>query len=470
MSLVEAAAALRSRSLSPTELMRSLLVQIESHDAQIHAFVSVSDRAIDDAAAVQREWEADGPRTPLHGIPFAAKDLFDTAGLATTANSRHWESRVPSQDSRAVSSLRSAGMPLIGKTTTHEFAHGATTPAARNPWDLTRLPGGSSGGSAAALSARMVPAALGTDTGGSIRTPASICGVVGLKPTFGRVPRTGVASLSWSLDHVGPMARSVADVALLLEALSGYDAADPASVDRPIEETRPTSGKVDGLVIGIPTSYYTGDFDAAVLSRVEEAGKHLQAAGAKLEPVELPYAHLYEATEFTILSAEASAYHAQRIRRAPELFSQDVRGRLEAGMGILATDYINALRTRSLIQQAWRELMQQVDMILAPTVPGTAVPAHDPVYYWQDKTEDAGYAYVRSTLPANLTGLPALSIPIGTDESNLPIGGQLIGRPFQESVVLQAGLCLEESYPPLGQPPLLDRPGDGATRPSPAHL
>lgn len=453
LSLSEAAAAIRARRLSPVELMQSLLDQIRRLDGDLRAFETVSEHALRDASELEREWEARNARSSLHGVPFAVKDNFDTAGLRTTASSRHWQDRVPARDSAAVARLRHAGMPVIGKTATHEFAHGATTPAVRNPWDLDRLPGGSSGGSAAALSARMAPAALGTDSGGSIRTPAAICGVTGVKPTFGRVSRAGVAPLSWTLDHAGPMARSVGDIALLLELISGYDAADAASADRPASEVRPRGADVTGRRIGIPTNYFSDGFIADdVAQRVESVARELAGAGAHLVSVELPHADLYEATGFTILSAEASAVHAERIRRAPELFTDDVRWSLEAGMGILATDYLAAMRSRSMIQDSWGQLMSEVDLVLAPTVPGTAVPADSPMYGAGATMVPAGFVYVRSALPANLTGLPALSVPVGLDAHGLPIGVQLIGRPFREAALLEVGLAIEALFGPLDAP------------------
>lgn len=458
LSLTEAAAALAGRELSPVELMEALLDRIDRLDPGLHAFVTVADSALEDARRAQDEWETGHARGPLHGIPFAAKDIFDTAGVLTTASSRHWADRVPESDSVAVRRLKQSGMPLIGKTATHEFAHGATTPDTRNPWDPARLPGGSSGGSAAALAARMVPAALGTDSGGSIRTPSAICGVVGIKPTFGRVSRRGVAPLSWAMDHVGPMARSVQDVAILLEALSGYDADDPTSVDRPAEEARPRVRSVEGLRIGLPSNYFDEGYQAdSVRAAAEAAARQLEAVGARLVRVELPHSELYEATGFTILSAEASAVHAQRVRRAPDLFTDDVRWSLEAGMAILATDYISALRTRTRIQQGWKQLLAEVDLVLAPTVPGTAVVADAPVYQVGDSVVPAGFAYVRSALPASLTGLPALSLPYGQDEEGLPIGVQLIGRAFEERRVLEAGLVLEQLAPALPLPSVAHR-------------
>lgn len=445
-TLAEASARLQGRDLSPLELTRSCLDRIGAVDDRLHAFTTVSaDLALDQAAEAQREWEHGRSRGPLHGIPFAAKDIVDTAGVRTSAGSRQWADRVPDTDSATVERLRAAGMPLLGKTTTHEFAHGATTPAARNPWDVTRLPGGSSGGSAAAVAAGMTTAALGSDTGGSIRTPSALCGVVGLKPTFGRVSRAGIAPLSWSLDHAGPIARTVGDVALLLAALDGHDPRDPASVARPAGETCPGGPIARARRIGVPTNY-VGPVAPAVAIALEEAGRALEAAGGCLVSVELPLADHYEATEFTILCAEASAFHGRRLRETPALFTDEVRVRLEAGRAILATDYIDALRARTTIRAAWDELLTGVDAVLAPTVPGTAVPADDPWYHWPGGPFDAGFAYAHTTLPANLTGLPALTVPVGRDADGLPIGAQLIGRAFAERTVLELGRVLEEAF------------------------
>lgn len=455
LGVAELAAGIERRDFSPLEVTEAFLNRIEAVEEGINSFATVTaDAAHEQAALAQREWELGVSRGPLHGVPFAAKDMFDSGGIPTEAGSAQWRGRVPKADSAAVERLRSAGMPLLGKTVTHEFAHGAITPKTRNPWDTSRVPGGSSGGSAAALAAGATPAALGTDTGGSIRTPAALCGVVGIKPTFGRVSRTGVVPLSWSLDHAGPMARTVADAALVLEALSGFDARDPVSVDRPPAEVRPDTAFPVGLRVGIPTNYYERA-EPAVLAAIAAAAQVLRHSGAVLVPVELPLAERYEATEFTILCAEASSFHAQRLRDSPELFTDDVRGRLDGGLAILASDYMNALRARTLIQHAWNGLMRDVDLVLTPTVPGTAVPAHDPFYRWEaESEEDAGFEYARSTLPANLTGQPAASIPVGLDERGLPIGAQLIGRPFEESIVLTAALLLERELSPGGWPPI----------------
>lgn len=447
LSLASASAAIASKELSPVELTTSCLERIHESDGLINAFVTVTaEAALLQARHLEDEIQEGHSRGPLHGIPFAAKDIFDTAGITTTASSRRWATNVPSEDSAAVARLLKVGMPLLGKTHTHEFAYGATTPQSRNPRDLARLPGGSSGGSAAAIGAGMCTAALGSDTGGSIRIPASVCGVVGLKPTYGLVSRYGVSSLSWSLDHVGPLGRNVEDTALLLEALAGYDVRDRASVNRPVESYSRALGQgLSGVRVGVPTNYFTDRLQHDVATAAGLAANALTDAGAKVTPVELPLVELYHSTEYTILRAEASAYHAHVLRHQPEVYGQQMRMELEAGMAILAVDYIAALRARTRIQDAWKQLFQDVDVILAPTVPGVAVLANDPYFKWIDGTEEhAGAAYVRFSLPANITGLPSLSVPFGRT-GDLPIGMQIIGRPFEEAEILRCGHWLEEA-------------------------
>jgi aspartyl-tRNA(Asn)/glutamyl-tRNA(Gln) amidotransferase subunit A len=288
---------------------------------------------------------------------------------------------------------------------------------------------------------------MGRDTGGSIRIPASVCGTVGLKPTYGRVSRRGVASLSWSLDHVGPLTRTVRDAAIVMDAIAGYDRADPASVDVPVPDfTAQLDAGVAGLTIGIPVNYYTERVDPEVADAAAAAVTVLVGQGAQVREVEIPLPEYILPTEWAIMLPEASAYHQEMLREKADLYNDDVRMFLEVGELVLATDYIKALRARTLIQQQWREMFEGIDVLIAPTLPTPAVPVANTEVTWPDgSTEQATDAYVRFSAPANVTGLPSLSVPCGFTEAGLPIGMQIYGRPFAETTLLTVGQAYESA-------------------------
>jgi aspartyl-tRNA(Asn)/glutamyl-tRNA(Gln) amidotransferase subunit A len=420
----------------------------------IKAFAYVSEEAALAEATLAGEEIAGGTyRGPLHGIPIGVKDLYDTAGVPTTSSSRVRANYIPTVDSAAVAHLYKAGVVVLGKTHTHEFAFGATTPTTRNPWDISTVPGGSSGGSGAAVGAGVTLIGLGSDTGGSIRIPAAVCGTVGLKPTYGRASRSGVASLSWSLDHVGPLTRNVTDAGIVLNAMAGYDRRDPASVNRPVPDfTAGINNGVAGMRIGIPRNFYTFNVDREIAEAAAVVAALYETLGAELIEIEVPYPDLVVSTLWGIMMPEASAYHRSAIRETPELYTDEVRDLIIVGEAILATDYINALRVRTLMQNAWRDLYDFVDVVLAPTVAALALSAENPIATWADgSVEAATSAYSRLSGPANLTGLPSLSVPSGFSASGLPMGVQLIGRPFEEAVILQAGRALEEATDAVGR-------------------
>jgi aspartyl-tRNA(Asn)/glutamyl-tRNA(Gln) amidotransferase subunit A len=307
------------------------------------------------------------------------------------------------------------------------------------------MPGGSSGGSGAAVAAGECFLGMGSDTGGSIRIPASVCGTVGLKPTYGRVSRRGVASLSWSLDHVGPLTRTVADAALVMNAIAGYDRADPASVDVPVPDFTATLD-VAGLTIGVPTNYYTERLDPDVAAAVSAAIAVLVEQGARTREIEIPLPQYVLPTEWAIMLPEASAYHQEMLRDKADLYTEDVRLFLEVGELVLATDYIKALRARTLIQQRWRDMFADIDVLIAPTLTTPALPVDDPQVTWPDgSTESATDSYVRFSAPANVTGLPALSVPCGFTGTGLPVGMQIIGKPFAEPLLLGVGQAYESA-------------------------
>lgn len=446
LTLADAAERIRAKELSPVELTASVLGRIDAVEDKITAFATVTaDIATTAAARAEGEIAAGYYRGPLHGIPIGIKDLYDTAGVPTTSSSRVRADHIPERDSAVVEKLLTAGSVMVGKTHTHEFAFGAVTPTTRNPWDLDRIPGGSSGGSGAAVAAGECLVGMGSDTGGSIRIPASVCGTVGLKPTYGRVSRRGVASLSWSLDHVGPLTRTVADAALVMNAIAGYDRADPASVDAPVPDFTATPD-LAGLTIGVATNYYTERVDPQVDAAVGAAVALLVEQGARKRETEIPLADYILPTEWGIVLPEASAYHQQMLRDSAGLYTDEVRMLLEVGELVLATDYVKALRARTLIQQRWRDIFLDVDVLIAPTLAAPAVPVDDSRIGWPDgSTESATDAYVRFSAPANVTGLPSLSVPCGFTDAGLPIGMQIIGKPFAEPTLLAVGQVYESS-------------------------
>ncbi|MDT7694290.1 MAG: aspartyl-tRNA(Asn)/glutamyl-tRNA(Gln) amidotransferase subunit, partial [Pseudonocardiales bacterium] len=446
LTLAGAAEKIKAKELSPVELTASVLARIDAVEDKITAFATLTpDLATKAAERAEAEIAAGNYRGPLHGIPVGIKDLYETAGVATTSSSKVRADYIPTQDSAVVEKLFAAGSVMVGKTHTHEFAFGAVTPTTRNPWDLDRMPGGSSGGSGAAVAAGECFLGMGSDTGGSIRIPASVCGTVGLKPTYGRVSRRGVASLSWSLDHVGPLTRTVADAALVMNAIAGYDRADPASVDVPVPDFTATLD-VAGLTIGVPTNYYTERLDPEVAAAVSAAIAVLVEQGARTREIEIPLPQYVLPTEWAIMLPEASAYHQEMLRDKADLYTEDVRLFLEVGELVLATDYIKALRARTLIQQRWRDMFADIDVLIAPTLTTPALSVHDPKVTWPDGSiESATDSYVRFSAPANVTGLPSLSVPCGFTGLGLPVGMQIIGKPFAEPLLLSVGQAYESA-------------------------
>ncbi|MFK4069846.1 amidase [Streptomyces sp. NPDC029674] len=450
LSLAAAADEIGARRLSPVELVDSVLDRIEQTEPGLQAYVTITAERARDAAREAEQAAATGNlRGPLHGVPVALKDLIDVAGVATTASSRVRAEHRAHADSTVAERLGAAGTALVGKTHTHEFAYGLTTPQTNNAWDPERVAGGSSGGSAVAVAAGAATFALGTDTGGSIRVPAALNGVVGLKPTYGLVPRHGVTSLSWSLDHVGPLTRTVEDAALAMSVLAGHDPRDPASLSAPPADYRPAPGTdLTGLRVGVPRNYYFDHVDPEVEAAVRAAITQLHILGATLVDVEIPMTRYIQATQWGLMVPEATAYHEQTLRSAPEHYGADVRILLEAGALMPAVDYLRARRARTLMRQAWLHTLDEVDVIAAPTVPATAVRSEQETITWADgTTESVSDAYVRLSAPADITGVPALSVPVGRDRAGMPIGMQLLGRPLAEAVLLRVGHAYERTVP-----------------------
>ena len=433
--LAQVAAALRRRTVSPLELLEAYQQRI-GPAAELRAFITPpGERARREAQRAQQQL-ARRQAGALLGVPIAVKDLFATRGLRTTAGSRILRDWVPSKDAELVTRLRAAGAVIFGKTNLHEFAYGVTTAnpwwgVARNPRDVRRSPGGSSGGSAIAVVAGLCAAALGSDTGGSIRIPASLCGCVGLKPTYGLLPLDGVVPLGWSLDHAGPLARTVEDAGILLDALSGGRAWKQAQ--------RVTTR---GLRVGILHDSVVKPVQPGVSRLVQEAAAALGRNGLRIRDVRVPEMAWTVVTQLVTLRAEASAAHARWIRARPRAYGPDVRIRLQLGALIAGADYVLAQRMRAKIKDAVRGIFDEIDVLLLPTTPITAPIVGERTVHWRSGAEPVESALVRLTAPFNLTGVPALSVPYG-EVSGLPVGLQLVGRWNDEARVLAVGRLIE---------------------------
>ena len=427
----------RKRELSPVEVTRALLARIEKLDPVLHAFVTLTpDRALADARAAEDALRR-GDERPLLGIPVGHKDIYLTKGIRTTGGSALFADWVPDSDSTVGRRWQDAGTVLLGKLITHEFAFGLQFPGhrfqpARNPWNLEHIPGGSSSGSGAALAAGLLHGATGSDTGGSIRGPAAFCGITGLKPTYGRVSRAGVMTLSWTLDHTGPMARTVEDCAYLLQAIAGHDAADPASSTRPVDDyVGALDGSVRGLRIGVPRNYFFEDADTDNVRAFEDALGTLRKLGADVRDLQIPAFNLSRSFMLIMLS-EAFAYHEQDLRLHLELYGEMLRERLLTGALVTGPEYVQAQRVRMQICADVAEVMKTVDVLATPTTPKTA-PTFKTMY-------DPELAFPRTNMPPfNLTGQPTLALPCGLSASGLPLSLQLSGRAFEEATVLRLG-------------------------------
>ncbi len=448
------AAAIHARRVSPSELADASLARIAALDGRLGAFITIAgSSARAEARERERELGAGRDRGPLHGIPVALKDVYDTAGMRTTAGSRILLDNVPATDAEPVRRLREAGVVVLGKTSLHEWAYGVTNDnphfgPARNPHDLERIPGGSSGGSAVALATGMCAASLGTDTGGSIRIPASLCGIVGLKPTSGRVSLRGVIPLSWTLDHAGPLTRTVRDAAIVLDAVAGYDADDPGSADRPpVDALTSIEDGVRGIALGLPREHFFARADAEVADLVRAAARVLESAGARLVEVDMPWIDEVAQAQATVLGADAAAYHRERLETRAEDFGADVRQRLQRGRARTGPEVAAARRTRARLRREMEQLLQGVDAVL---VPATAIAA--PLRIGQDAVKAAA-RLTAFTAPFNLTGVPAISVPCGFTTRGLPVGLQLASAPWTEAKLLRIARAYERetSWPRLAK-------------------
>jgi len=481
LSMLELSAKLARREVSSVEATRACLGRIERVDGKVRAFLRVDAKgALAAAEASDARRKANAPLSPLDGVPIALKDIFLTEGVETTAGSRILAGFIPPYDATVVELLKGAGLPIVGKANQDEFAMGSSTELSaffptHNPWDLTRAPGGSSGGSAAAVAAREVFGALGTDTGGSIRQPAALTNTVGIKPTYGRVSRYGVIAFASSLDQVGPITRTVRDAAALLQTIAVHDPRDSTSSTESVPDyLSGLEGGVAGMKLGVPREYFVPGMDAEVEQAVRSAAAELEKLGAKIVDVSLPHTRFALATYYLIAPAEASSnlarydgvrygFRAPAARGLREMyfetraagFGPEVKRRIMLGTYALSAGYydayyLKAQKVRTLIRRDFLTAFEQVDAILSPTSPVTA-------FKLGEKLEDPMAMYLMDifTLPCNLAGIPGMSVPCGFSKAGLPIGLQILGRHFDEARVLRIGRAFEREHDFIGRAPKL---------------
>ncbi len=432
---------LARRRVSPVEIVTGLLDRIDSYNASLHSYITVChESALEAARQAEHDIFAGKHKGPLHGIPISHKDISLTRGTRTTAHSRTLLKFIPGHDATHVRRLGEAGMILVGKTNTTEFACGTMDVfgTSRNPWDTSRYTGGSSGGSANAVAAGLAIAATGSDTGGSIRIPASFCGVVGLKPTYGRVSRYGVIPLSWSLDHVGPMNRTVADCALMLNAMAGFDPLDPTTSLQPVPDyTAELNKGIRDLALGVPSQYFYQGLDPEVDAAMRTALQRLESLGARLEPVDLPRAKDLVAVGWALLSAEAFGHHAARLRRQLEEYGTRARHRIVTGAFLTAAEYQQAAQIRRLWTLELTQVLRGVQAIVTPVLPCAA--------YTVETQETNPPETTWGTFHFNLSGHPALSLPCGFTSGGLPIGMQLVANAFDEGMLFRIAHGYEQA-------------------------
>jgi len=437
---------LRRKEVSPVEITRACLERIEKLNPELNAFITVTaESALAEARAAEAEIARGEWRGLLHGVPVALKDLIDTAGVRTTSASALHKDRVPEQDASVVQRLRRAGAVIVGKNNLHEFAYGGSSLVSyfgdtHNPWDHDRITGGSSGGSAAAVVAGLAYASIGTDTAGSIREPASLCGCVGLKATYGRVPSRGVIPLSLSLDHVGSLATTVTDAAIVLQAIAGYDAADITSVDLPVSDyVAGLREDAKSLRVGVLREYFFDDLEPEVASAMEHALRGIETLVAEMKEVRLDVP-----TDRTLQAAESYAYHAENVARSPELYQAETVRRIRSGEAVTASEYIRRRRELEEARRSIGQIFAEVDVLVAPTTPMPA-PAIAELRADAGALRPAELKLLRNTRPFNVWGLPAISVPCGFTQSGMPIGLQIAGPHWREDMVLRLAHAYEQA-------------------------
>jgi len=437
---------LRRREVSPVEITRDCLERIEWLNPELNAFITVTgESAVAEARLAEGEILRGEWRGPLHGVPVALKDLIDTAGVRTTAASALYKDRVPEQDADVVRRLRQAGAIIVGKNNLHEFAYGGSSVVSyfgdvHNPWNRGRIAGGSSGGSAAAVVAGLAFAAIGTDTAGSIREPAALCGCVGLKPTYGRVSSRGVIALSLSLDHVGPLAATVADAAIVLQAIAGYDSADITSADAAVADyVAALREDSKSLRVGVPRAYFFDDLDAEVASAMEHALRGIATLVAEVKDVQVDVP-----LDRALQTAESYAYHAENAAKSPELYQPETLRRIRRGEDVSAAEYIQRRRELDEARRNIGQVFAGVDLLVTPTMPMPALAIAD-LKADPDALRPAELKLLRNTRPFNVWGLPAISLPCGFAHSGLPIGLQIAGPHWREDLVLRLAHAYEQA-------------------------
>ncbi|HJP22438.1 MAG: amidase [Alphaproteobacteria bacterium] len=442
-SISDLAPSIESGEISPVALVQTTLDRIAAHNDTLCAYITVmTESALDEAHQAERQIAGGNYLGPLHGVPLAAKDLFATAGVRTTFGSPLYADWVPDHDAAAVERLRAAGAVIVGKTNLHELAYGGTSGnphfgAVRNAFDPACHPGGSSGGSATAVAGGLAFGALGSDTGASIRQPAACCGIVGLKPTFGLVSKFGALPLCWTMDHVGPMTRTVADAAAMLQVLAGYDERDETSAERPVPDYGDGVNRgAGGVRIALVREFFFADCDAEISAAVEAAGAVFEGLGARVEEATIPDVEVSYAAGTIIMGSEGAAMHGADLRQRPELFSDEVRGLLTIGGLYPAADYVQAQRFRKTFAAAVEELFTHCDALIMPTSPVPATPI-------DDSPPEHGPLRYRNTVPFDVSGHPAISLPCGFTAKGLPIGLQIVGRAFGEAELLAIAAAYE---------------------------
>ena len=450
LSISELSELIRARKISPVEITRAVLERIDRLNPTLNAFITVAaDLAMKSAQEAESDIQHNRWRGPLHGVPIALKDLFDTAGVRTTAGSALFKDRVPEQDAEVIRRLKAAGAVLLGKTNMHEFAYGGTSlvtafGGVHNPWDTGHIAGGSSGGSAAAVAAGLCYGALGSDTAGSIRQPAAYCGIVGLKPTYGLVSTRGVIPLSWSLDHVGPMARTVADAALLLQTIAGYDPEEITSIRMDVPNyTAALRQRTASVRMGVARDFFFEGLDPEIETAMKEALSVLGRLTAGVSEVTIP-ARNQEELRSTVRSAEAYTYHAKFVAKSPELYQPETLARLRTDANITTTAYIQARRQLDSTRRSIGEVFQTADAIVTPTSPIFPPPITD-FSHERGGSADFLVRNIRNTSPFNVYGLPTISITCGFSAAGLPIGLQISAPPGRDAVVLQVANAYEQA-------------------------
>jgi len=467
MSGMDLADLIRTRAVSPVEVVSAHLDRIDALNARVNAFITVTrEHALARAREAEQDIRSGRYLGPLHGIPYAPKDILATAGILTTNGSRATADWVPEYESTITDRLNKAGAILIGKLNLLEFAMGSGTLSGfgptRNPWHLDYSPAGSSSGSGAAVAAYMLPLSIGTDTGGSIRGPAAANGIVGLKQTYGRVSRYGVTTLSWTLDHAGPMTRTVADAAAMLQVIAGHDPMDPTTAEDPVPDySRALTGDVRGVRIGVPTNYFYEDADPDVEASIRRAIDLLEEMGAIVVDVDVPHAHYATSAGWIIAMSEAACFHERRLRETPELFDPLIRERLEAAKFYTATDYLKASRVRTVLISEMKEVFRRCDVMIVPGSGSVAGLLSSPEVAGSDLREgrEPGEYRRGTTFIGNMTGLPAMTMRCGFSSGppRLPVTMQLYARPFDEYSVFRVGHAYQtvtdwhEQRPPVAE-------------------